>query len=73
MQIGMDCYKAVKATGAERLFVTHGFQSVFSRYWNEENIAVAAEVKTEYGNEDEEVAPPNLPEGEEIRITYFKL
>ena len=48
--------QSVKATGAERLFVTHGFQSAFSRYCNEENIALAAEVKTQYGNEDEEVS-----------------
>ncbi|MEO6289559.1 MAG: ligase-associated DNA damage response exonuclease [Ginsengibacter sp.] len=48
--------QAVKATGAEKVFVTHGFQSAFSRYLNEENIAIAAEVKTQYGNEDEEVA-----------------
>ena len=47
--------QTVKATGAERVFVTHGFQSAFSRYLNEENIAIAAEVKTQYGNEDEEV------------------
>lgn len=47
--------QSVKATGAERIFVTHGFQSAFSRYCNEENIAIAAEVKTQYGNEDEEV------------------
>lgn len=48
--------QAVKATGAEKVFVTHGFQSAFSRYLNEENIAIAAEVITQYGNEDEEVA-----------------
>jgi len=44
---------AVKATGAEKIFVTHGFQSVFSRYLNEIGIE-SAEVKTEYGNDDEE-------------------
>ena len=50
-----DCLlKTVKATGAERVFVTHGFQSAFSRYLNEEKIAIAAEVKTQYGNEDED-------------------
>ncbi len=48
--------QSVKATGAERVFVTHGFQSTFSRYLNEQNIAIAAEVKTQYGNEDEETA-----------------
>jgi putative mRNA 3-end processing factor len=66
--------ESIKATGAEKVFVTHGFQSAFSRYLNEEGIAIAAEVKTEYGNEDEEAppnlpeekAPPNLPEGEAL-------
>jgi len=41
----------VKATGAEKVFVTHGFQSAFSRYLNEAGIE-AAEVKTEYGDEE---------------------
>jgi putative mRNA 3-end processing factor len=54
--------QAVKATGAEKVFVTHGFQATFSRYLNENGIE-AAEVKTEYGN-DEEEAPPTSPEGE---------
>ncbi|MBO9573154.1 MAG: ligase-associated DNA damage response exonuclease [Chitinophagaceae bacterium] len=44
---------AVKATGAEKVFVTHGFQSAFSRYLNDLGIE-AGEVKTEYGTEDEE-------------------
>jgi len=44
---------AVKATGAEKVFVTHGFQSSFSRYLNENGIA-ADEVKTNYGLEEEE-------------------
>jgi putative mRNA 3-end processing factor len=44
---------AVKATGAEKVFVTHGFQSTFSRYLNENGIS-SAEVRTEYGNDDEE-------------------
>lgn len=48
--------QSIKATGAERVFVTHGFQHAFSRYLNEEGIAEAAEVKTEYGNEDEEIS-----------------
>jgi Predicted exonuclease of the beta-lactamase fold involved in RNA processing len=54
--------RTVKATEAEKVFVTHGFQSVFSRYLNEENIAIAAEVKTQYGNEDEEIPLPEVPE-----------
>ena len=44
--------KAVKTTGAEKVFVTHGFQSAFSRYLNEIGIE-AAEVKTEYVGEEE--------------------
>ena len=44
---------AVDATGAQKVYVTHGFQSVFSKYLNEKGIA-AEEVKTNYGNETEE-------------------
>lgn len=49
---------AIKWTGAEKVFVTHGFQSAFSKYLNELGIA-SAEVKTEYGDEeiDEGLAP----------------
>jgi putative mRNA 3-end processing factor len=44
--------QAVKATGANKIFVTHGFQSAFSRYLNENGIE-SAEVKTEFGDEEE--------------------
>jgi len=49
--------------------VTHGFQSVFSRYLNEQGIA-AAEVKTEFGSEEEteEQVPPST--GEEMTINH---
>lgn len=47
--------EAVKATGAEKVFTTHGFQSAFSRYLNENGIE-AAEVKTAFGNDEETVA-----------------
>jgi len=56
---------AVKATGAEKVFVTHGFQAAFSRYLNENGIA-AAEVKTEYRGEEEETTPTS-PEGEAFK------
>ena len=46
--------QTVKQTGAEKVFVTHGFQAAFSRYLNEQGIA-AQEIKTEYGSEEEEV------------------
>jgi len=43
----------VKETSAEKVFVTHGFQAAFSRYLNDRGIQ-SAEVKTEYGTEDED-------------------
>jgi putative mRNA 3-end processing factor len=43
---------AVKATSAQRVFVTHGFQSVFSRYLNEIGLE-AHEVQTGFGSEEE--------------------
>jgi putative mRNA 3-end processing factor len=45
--------EAVKATEAEKVFVTHGFQAAFSRYLQENGIE-AGEVKTEFGGEEEE-------------------
>jgi len=45
--------QAVKATEAEKVYVTHGSQAVFSKYLNEIGIE-AHELKTEFG--DEEIA-----------------
>lgn len=42
---------AIKATGASKVFVTHGFQSALSRYLTETGTE-AYEVKTEYGNDE---------------------
>ena len=61
--------KSIKATEAERVFVTHGFQSAFSRYLNEEKIALAAEVQTAYGDEDEGVSPSIVEEELSALIT----
>jgi putative mRNA 3-end processing factor len=55
--------KTCKATEAECVYATHGFQSAFSRYLNENGIG-AKEVKTEYGD-DEEGQPSSRPEGGE--------
>ena len=52
---------AIEATGAEKVFVTHGFQAALSRYLNERGIE-AAEAKTEYG-EDEEGADEARSDG----------
>ncbi|MCW3080855.1 ligase-associated DNA damage response exonuclease [Segetibacter sp.] len=57
--------QAVKATGAEKVFVTHGFQATFSRYLNELGIE-AGEVKTEYGNDEEEGLTPSTAGIEDV-------
>lgn len=44
--------QAVKATGAQKVYVTHGFQAAFSRYLSEQGIE-SAEVKTEYGSDED--------------------
>ncbi len=48
-----DLNATIPETGAERIFVTHGFTDVFARWLNEKGIE-AHEVKTEYGDEQEE-------------------
>lgn len=58
---------AIKATGAEKVFVTHGFQSAFSRYLNESGI-LSAEVKTAYGGEEEEQEKPSATTEQENEI-----
>ena len=58
---------AVKATGAEKVFVTHGFQAAFSRYLSEIGIE-SAEVKTEFGGEEEEQEKPSTTEEQVERI-----
>ncbi|SEM80716.1 putative mRNA 3-end processing factor [Chitinophaga rupis] len=45
--------QSVKATGAEKVFTTHGFSSAFARYLQENGIEAEA-IKTAFGNEDEE-------------------
>ena len=42
----------ITACAAKKVFVTHGFQSAFSRYLNEKGIE-SEEVKTEFGDERE--------------------
>ncbi|RXJ51124.1 ligase-associated DNA damage response exonuclease [Gelidibacter gilvus] len=44
---------AVKATEAEKVYVTHGSQATFSKYLNEIGIP-SEEVKTEYGSEEDD-------------------
>lgn len=44
---------AVKNTGAERVFVTHGFQSVFARHLKEQGLD-AHEIQTAFGSEEDD-------------------
>ncbi|MCK7557360.1 hypothetical protein MKQ70_21075 [Chitinophaga sedimenti] len=46
--------EAVKATGAEKVFATHGFSSTFARYLQEQGLE-AGEVKTAFGQEEEAI------------------
>ena len=48
---------AIKATEAEKVFVTHGFTATISKNLNEIGIS-SEEVKTQYGNEEEEEPIP---------------
>lgn len=52
---------AVKATGAEKIYTTHGFQAAFSRYLESIDIE-AKEVKTHFGNEEETEEEPKTTE-----------
>jgi putative mRNA 3-end processing factor len=45
-----DLNKTIKATGAEKVFVTHGYTEIFSQ-WLNENGYEAKEVKTQYEGE----------------------
>lgn len=56
--------EAVKATGAESVYATHGFQFAFSRYLREQGIE-AGEVRTEFGGEEEDLTPDPLPQSGE--------
>jgi putative mRNA 3-end processing factor len=60
----MGLLEAISDTGAEKVFVTHGFQATLTRYLNERGIA-AAEVKTEFGEDEEggETAPDDVAGG----------
>ncbi len=49
-----DLNAVVKETGAEKVFVTHGYTDTYARWLNEQGIE-AAEVRTQYGNEEEAV------------------
>jgi putative mRNA 3-end processing factor len=49
----------VKETGAKKIYVTHGFQSSFSRFLREKGMD-ASEVTTEFGDEGPDPAELKL-------------
>lgn len=54
-----DLNSTITETGAERVYVTHGFTDAFARWLNEKGIE-AHEVKTEYGDEQEEATAETI-------------
>lgn len=54
-----DLNSTIAATGAEKVLVTHGFTDTFARWLNERGID-AHEVKTEYGDEQEEATAETI-------------
>ena len=50
MPTGTDCYAAIKETGAENIYVTHGYTDIFTRYLNEKGWT-AQVVPTEFEGE----------------------
>lgn len=51
--------QAIDATQAEKVYVTHGQTATFSKYLNEKGIQ-AEEVKTEFGDEEEDLKPEQV-------------
>jgi putative mRNA 3-end processing factor len=49
-----DLNTAIKETGAERVYITHGYSEIFSHWLNEQGIA-SSEVKTQYEGELSEI------------------
>ena len=52
---------AIRETGAEKVFITHGYSEVFSRWLMEKGIE-SAEVKTQYEGELSEIVEGGDPD-----------
>jgi putative mRNA 3-end processing factor len=48
--------RAIGATGAQRVIVTHGYEAVMVRWLSEQGLE-AGSFRTEYGDQDDEAAP----------------
>ena len=55
--------RAIAATGAERVIVTHGYEAVLVRWLQQQGLE-AGSFNTEYGDTDDEAAPPPAAVGE---------
>lgn len=51
---------AIKATGAENIYVTHGYKSIYAKWLTEAYGLNAVEVDTLYENEGEELQEESL-------------
>jgi len=60
----LELNQAVAETGAERVFVTHGYSEIFARWLREKGLD-AAEVKTQYEGELSEIAESGIDESKE--------
>jgi putative mRNA 3-end processing factor len=52
--------RAITATGAERVIVTHGYEAVMVRWLKEQGLS-AESFETEYGADDGELPAPSQP------------
>lgn len=59
--------EAITATGAEKVYVTHGFTAAFSRFLNEQGIE-SSEVLTKFGQEDDEESKVDLVAQNESKL-----
>lgn len=53
--------QAIEACQPQQVYTTHGYAAAFARYLTESGLP-AAEVKTEYGSEEEDPLPPDAPD-----------
>ena len=52
--------RSIAATGAERVIVTHGYEAVMVRWLQQQGLQ-AGSFRTEYGDTDDDAAPPPAP------------
>jgi putative mRNA 3-end processing factor len=53
MRIGTDCFQSIRATGAQRIVITHGYTEALSRYLAENGVQTRI-YHTQFSNRGEE-------------------